>query len=157
MTRLLILFLTISACTPSRKIDTGTEFKQAYRPAYIPAALSLVSGACYGVHETVVHHPGRIPEGWNSRFWDNRESWKNKYRNGDPGQGAAYFGSTTFLAWTTDAKHLFGTAHRATMFGAGVTIGIGRKRPVLHYLYDAGLSFAAFTVGFHSIYSFDFQ
>lgn len=34
-------------------------------------------------------------------------SWKNKYKNGDPKQGAKFFLSTTLFAWTTDAFHFF--------------------------------------------------
>lgn len=129
---------------------------QSYRPRLAPIGLALVSGASYGLHETLVHHPHSIPAGWNKRFWDNRESWRNKYRNGDPGAGPAYFGSTTFLAWTTDGKHLTGTFHRGTLFATGVTVSIGERRPALHYLFDAGLSFLAFSAGFHGVYSFMF-
>jgi len=40
--------------------------------------------------------------------WFNPKiSWKNKYKNNDPKQGAKFFGSTTFLVWTTDAWHFF--------------------------------------------------
>lgn len=128
-----------------------------WRRGAVGGGLALISGAAWGVHETVVHHPGRIPAGWNRRFWDGRESWRNKYRDGDPAKGPAFPGSTTVLAWTTDAKHLFGTIHRGTLFGAGVTITIGEKRPVWHYLVDAGVSMAAFGMGFHGVYSIIFH
>ena len=35
------------------------------------------------------------------------DSWKNKYKNRDPKQGPAFFGSTTFFVWITDAWHFF--------------------------------------------------
>jgi hypothetical protein len=42
------------------------------------------------------------------RFWfDASISWKNKYKNRDPNQGEAFFGSTTFLVFITDAWHFF--------------------------------------------------
>ncbi len=157
----IFLLLPIAAChTPRRAtIDTGREINSSYRwqRAIAPVLLSGISGAAYGVHETVVHHPDRIPASWAPRFWDNRVSWRNKYRHGTPEHGPAYFGSTTVFAWTTDAKHLFGTLHRATLFGAGISVGIGKRRPVWHYALDAGLSFVAFTVGFHSAYTFYFN
>lgn len=119
--------------------------------------MAMASGAAWGVHETVVHHPNRIPSGWNRQFWDNRESWRNKYAGGDPEGGAKYFGSTTFLAWATDAKHLFATAHRVTLFGAGAMLTIGEKRPLWHYAVNAGISFLAFSAGFHLAYTIGFR
>lgn len=147
--------LLLGCSTPNRTIDTGYPGKVHYSisHAILPASLSAISGVCYGLHETSVHHPDRIPASWDRRFWDNRVSWHNKYRNGDPDLGPAYFGSTTFLAWTTDAKHLFGTLHRSTLFAAGITISIGDRRPAWHYLADAGLSFLCFSAGFHGVYT----
>lgn len=153
----IIMFFIFSACASHNgmHIDDGNDYRRTYKwqSAAVGAGLSMVSGACWGMHETVVHHPNSIPAGWNRRFWDNRYSWRNKYAGGDPTAGAKYFGSTTILAWTTDAKHLFATAHRATLFGSAVVITIGQPRPVWHYMIDAGISFAAFTAGFHSVYS----
>lgn len=40
------------------------------------------------------------------QFCDSSVSWRNKYKNGDPSQGPRFFGSTTFLVWTTDLWHL---------------------------------------------------
>lgn len=128
-----------------------------YRPRVLPIALAAASGAAYGFHETIVHHPHQIPEKWNKQWWDGTISWRNKYALGDPANGPKFFGSTTFLAWSTDGKHLFGTMHRATLFGAGVTITIGEKRQPKHILADIGLSFAAFSLGFHSVYTLGFR
>lgn len=134
--------------------------KYDWTRAIAPASLALASGVCWGFHETSVHHPDRFPDSWNPMFWDGRISWQNKYQDGDKTQGANYFGSRTFLAWTTDAKHLFGTAHRLTMAGSGVAFGltyrIGEKRKWWHYAADAGISYAAFVVGFHGVYSVAF-
>lgn len=158
----LLLAASLLSCAAPRKANLQqdwdvTEAARGWRPHYAGAALAAVSGACWGVHETAVHHPDRFPSSWNKQFWDNRESWRNKYRDGDPTKGPAYPGSTTVLAWTTDAKHLFGTLHRGTLYGSAVVITIGRRRPVLHYLLDAGVSFAAFSLGFHGVYSLAFR
>lgn len=135
--------------------------KYNWKRAIAPASFALASGVCLGFHETSVHHPDAYPDGWNPLFWDNRISWTNKYQNGDKSQGANYFGSRSFLAWTTDAKHLFGTAHRLTMFGAGAAFGlsyrVGERRKWWHYAADAGISFAAFAIGFHGVYSVAFR
>ncbi len=48
-------------------------------------------------------------EGHFSRFllyFTGPDSWRNKYRNRDPGQGPSFPGSTTWLVWLTDGWHL---------------------------------------------------
>ncbi len=41
------------------------------------------------------------------KFWNGKNSWLNKYQDNDMTKGPAYFGSTSFLVWTTDAPHMF--------------------------------------------------
>jgi hypothetical protein len=43
----------------------------------------------------------------NSYYWNPSISWRNKYKNKKVSSGSAFFGSTTFLVFTTDAWHLF--------------------------------------------------
>jgi hypothetical protein len=43
----------------------------------------------------------------SNTFWNPQVSWKNKWKNGDKSQGEKFFGSSTFLVFTTDAWHLF--------------------------------------------------
>lgn len=112
------------------------------------AGISFASGLCYGIHETVVHKPFRIPDTWNRQWWDSRESWRNKYEGGDPANGAAFPGSRGALVWTTDAKHLFGAGYRVTMFGAGATVAIGQRRRFRDYAKDAFVSAVCFQCGF---------
>ena len=40
-------------------------------------------------------------------WWNKNNSSKYKYKNGDSKQGPKFFGSTTFLVWTTDGWHFF--------------------------------------------------
>jgi hypothetical protein len=40
-------------------------------------------------------------------YWNPSISWRNKYKNRKMSDGPAFFGSTTFLVFTTDAWHLF--------------------------------------------------
>jgi len=148
----LILFLAI---IPFFCFSQGNK-KEVIRIASI-VGLSFVSGASWGGHETFVHHPDRMPESWNPQFWDNSQSWRNKYQGGLPENGPKYFGSTTFLVWTTDAKHLSATVHRVTLLGAGACITIGERRKWWRYAIDAGVSFVSFSAGFHSIYSIAFK
>lgn len=40
-------------------------------------------------------------------YWNPSISWRNKYKDRKISNGPAFFGSTTFLVFTTDAWHLF--------------------------------------------------
>lgn len=55
-------------------------------------------------------------EKFNPLFWNPYESWRNKWKNGDRVQGEKFFGSSTFLVFTTDAWHLFKMMFLLTMF-----------------------------------------
>lgn len=134
---------------------------KANKPAYnfnraiLPASLVFVSGASWGIHETCVNWPDRLPPSWNEYFWDNRVSWENKWKRGDDGEliiplTPRYWGSTGILVATTDAKHLFASAHRWGMMGTGISIGIGEKRPWWHYVADAAISGVAYGIGFQT-------
>lgn len=46
------------------------------------------------------------PVFFTEQFWNPELSWKNKYRNRDPGQGEKFRHSTTLLVWLTDGYHL---------------------------------------------------
>lgn len=41
----------------------------------------------------------------NQQWWDPKKSWTNKWKNGDPRQGEAFFLSSTMLVALTDAWH----------------------------------------------------
>lgn len=149
---LLLLFgLCAASCAaPKKHIDTGTEVmgKYSLRRAAASGALAFVSGASWGVHETVVHHPNRIPDSWNRQWWDARISWTNK--------GTGLWGRT-FGAFGSDAKHTFGTLHRWSGYGSGLVITIGERRPWRYVLLDAAIGFAGFSAGFHGVYSLYFK
>lgn len=155
---ILCAMITMGCSAPRkmRNMETGYPGRYSLKDAAIPAGFAFVSGTCWGLHETIVHHPDRIPAGWNQNWWNGQISWRNKYAGGDPANGPRFPGSTTLFAWTTDGKHLFGTMHRTTLFAAGVTLTIGERRPAWHYIVDAGISFVAFSSGFHGIYSLAF-
>lgn len=70
----------------------------------ISLALTFVSGITDGIRDASMF--GRIQNGstwWNSDL----KSWTLKYKEGDYRQGPAYFGSTTFSVFTSDAPHFF--------------------------------------------------
>jgi len=74
--------------------------------------LLVISGVAKSVKDTLKDHyySSIFSKLKNWQYWDASKSWINKYKfpysiEMEP----KFFGSTTFLAWTTDAWHLFDT------------------------------------------------
>jgi hypothetical protein len=116
-----------------------------------------LSGVLDGVSETLIWHPDAFQAmhpNANPRYWNPYQSWRNKYRNGDPAQGPAFPGATTWLAWTTDGYHLTRTGSRFFLFGS-ITISIFEKRRAW-WTYPAEFVAGGIvrSAGFYSTYSF---
>ncbi len=71
----------------------------------------LCAGLCNGVMDSLQFHFSQTmfadASRFDPQFWNPAESWKNKYLDYDASKGEAFFGSSTFLVFTTDAWHLF--------------------------------------------------
>lgn len=77
------------------------KYEQQRLKAYIPSAtLVFASGVFKELRDASIFYRFKTND-----FWDGRNSWKRKYKDGDYRQGPAYFGSTSFLVWTTDNVH----------------------------------------------------
>lgn len=123
-----------------------------------PAALTFVSGIFDGWNQALQHHYPEVDSKFNlnDQFWNPDISWTNKYKNGDPSQGAAYFGSTTFLAWTTDGYHMTRCGRNVTAFTA-ISIKIGDRQRWWEYLVEAVMYYLTYTVGFTFSYDYLFN
>ena len=131
-------------------IFMSAQIKQKYdwKRAIAPSSLSFVAGASWGLHETLQHHNDRffrVFPGASKRYW-GVDCWKNKYE--DP-----WYIPTQI----SDGLHLSATTHHVALFGAGITIGIGKKRPFWHYCLDAGLSLASYSLGNYLVYDVIFH
>lgn len=150
-TILLILALTIAinlqAQTPGAKKQAGKFI--------LKTSLIFASGMADGTRETLKwHYPqfkAVFPKA-NDNYWNPSLSSNRKYKNGNPANGPAFPGSTTFLIWTRDGYHLFGLLRNAPMI-AGITIPIGGQ-PHKWYIYlaQAITYYIAYTVGFTFTY-----
>lgn len=158
---LVFLFCTLAiACNAQGVFNPRTlqveqpRQKYNWKHAIAPASLAFVSGAAWGLNQTLEHHNDRFFKVFpnaSKRFW-GPESWKNKYSDFDPANGR-----NRVPIWFTDGKHLTATIAQTTIFGAGVTIGIGQKRKWWHYVADAGISFAAYSAGNFLTYNLIFR
>lgn len=114
----------------------------------ISAVILILAGLSNNIMDTVDHHySSSYFKDKNAQFWDKDISWKNKYKNWPEDQRPAYPGATTFLAWTTDAWHLF-----KTIFLSLFTLAIilyQRQRRWWLYLIDFIVLKIAFSAGWH--------
>lgn len=128
--KVLILFLLT--------FNLQAQTKYNWKRSITPISLSFIAGGSWGLHETLQHHNHRFFRTFpnaSKRYW-GADSWKNKYE--DP-----WF----VPVQVSDGLHLSATTHHVALFSAGISIGIGKKRPIWHYLIDAGLSLVAYSAG----------
>lgn len=110
----------------------------------LPALAGFGAGAAWGTHEVLEHRNSdfiAVFPGANLRFW-GPDSWRNKYWGFNPENGR-----NKTPIYFTDADHLLASTTQVLAFSAGATIMLGEDRPVIHYLIDACLTFAAYTAG----------
>jgi hypothetical protein len=80
--------------------------------------LVLISGMAESVMDSLQfhYHKSIFKDFENQLFWNPLNSWRNKWKNGDPKQGEKFLGSSTLFVGLTDAWHLFKTIHNLTIF-----------------------------------------
>ena len=73
----------------------------------VSLVLVLLGTVFRAAKDTITHHFDKsIFSRLDPNFWNPAKSWKNKYDQRVPQLGPAFFGSTTFLVFTTDGWHL---------------------------------------------------
>lgn len=120
----------------------------------IVVILILLSGMCKGIQDQIMFHWGqRWTTKLNPLFWNPRESWRNKYKDGDYRKGPKFFGSTTFLVGFTDAWHLFGGINRAlVLLALTIMYAYSTTHPIWVYVLMYIVLFIFFTIGFKFFY-----
>ena len=116
---------------------------------------SFFGGAFDGTAETLKFGYNRFDKvfpGANPQFWNPQISYLNKYKDADPNKGARYFGSTTFLAWSTDGYHAMRTARNACITTAIVSHRKKKKKWYKHVINGVA-HLLAYQAGFHFTYS----
>ncbi len=124
------------------------------RNKIVTGSLIVVGGASKGFNETLLFHWERFDKkfpGANDLWWNPAVSWKNKYENGDPNQGAAFPGSTTVLVAFTDQYHLNNFINRGAIISSMV-IKIGERQKFKYYLIDFAFYSLCYYAGFAGTY-----
>lgn len=117
--------------------------------------LVILSGMAKGLNETLEFNWQGFFDVFpkaNPRWFWPQQSFKNKYKDGDPDKGAKFPLSTSALVFLTDQYHLDNFIQRGALTAALVIkIGDGKK-PFRHYVFDALYYTAAYQLGFGSVY-----
>jgi len=149
--RKLMPLLLLLIMAGSMAAQSGSYLKRSA----LSLGLAFASGAADGVSQDLLWHYEEFQATFpaaDAGYWDPRKSWTRKYKQGNPALGAAYPGSTTLLAWTTDGYHLMRTGSRMTMITAFTMNGM-RARNWKELLLGSLLHAAVWSAGFHLTYS----
>ena len=151
---LLVLILVAPILSATAQKETLGRHIIKNLPVY---SLTAASGACDGVAELCKFHYVKLDKAinLNDDFWNYATSQNNKYRNHDPKQGPAFFGSTTALVGFTDGYHFMRLQRNlfaATAVTVAMQINIGQRQKWYFYLVDLVLVTASYHVGFWSTY-----
>jgi hypothetical protein len=136
---LLLLGLTAQAQHSLNPV-IRTEFKwKIDRNKLWTGGLVFLAGASKGFNETLTFHWTSFHKKFSNAdpHWFNpKVSWKNKYKDADPGKGARFPFSTSLLIMTTDQYHLNNFINRSA-WTAAIIITIGeKKKSFKYYLKD---------------------
>lgn len=143
----LILFLLISTFGFGQR----REFKLIEE---IPSMSTMfLAGAFNGVSQDLLFHYNEFETTFpntNPQFWNPEISWVNKYKNGDPLQGARFPGSTTILVGTTDGYHAM-LSSRDIMVVTSIALS-SKSRSWKHFLKKTAVYTIAYGIGFELTY-----
>lgn len=102
---------------------------------HLPSAVAtFLGGLSDGVRDgTMFRNDGA------GQWWNGKQSWLNKYKDRNPYAGPAYFGSTSFLVFTTDAPHFFNMlTHQFNSFAVVLSPGTAKMKLGKKILYALG-------------------
>ncbi len=149
-TRMILILIVVSQITLAQFKPFEFQSRKDKRLFAVEMALFAVSGFGNGMEQKLAYHYSAFKRQFpnaNESYWNPNLSWKNKYKNGKPELGAKYFGSTTFLVFTTDGKHMLDiVAHVPLYFGVVIPLcnneqrKISTKAIILRYITLVGVN-----------------
>lgn len=143
---LILLFFTTISWSQQREFRLLEEIP--------PMSTMFLAGAFNGVSQDLLFHYNEFENTFpdvNPQFWNPEISWTNKYKNGDPLQGARFPGSTTILVGTTDGYHAM-LSSRDIMIVTSISLS-SKSRSWKHFLKKTAAYTLAYGAGFRLTYS----
>lgn len=123
----------------------------------ITGSMVLLAGAADGFNQALQFQYSGFKKafpGANDKFWKPALSGANKYKNGDPSQGARFPGSKTWLVFATDGYHLTRFTEHLFMSGAvAFKIAGHEKKKWYKYVVEAASYWLVNRVGFSLTYN----
>jgi hypothetical protein len=107
----------------------------------ITLILVVLSGITKAFMDAAAH--GKL----SGDFWNEKEAWKYKWKNGDKSQGEAFPGSSTIFVFVTSGWHLL-----QMIFLVTITTAIVCYKPIVKPLWDFLILSATLRVIFEGIY-----
>lgn len=124
------------------------------------ALMQFGAGFSDGTNQAFLFHN----HGQFGKIKPNSESWINKWKIDKDGNVLVgqerFFGSSTFLVFTTDFHHLTRWSESRFNEGSCLVYAIGheaKRKRFIDYLADFGIMFLARSAGFHASYSLIFK
>jgi hypothetical protein len=161
MIRLLLLILSLTAtfsCFSQGSYEELKKLKQKRIKNYaITGTMVMLAGASDGVNQALMYQYAGFKKVFpkaHDQFWKPAMSGANKYKNGDPNQGARFPGSKTWLVFLTDGYHLTRFTDHLFMSGAiAFKLSCFEKKKWYKYLLEAAGYWALNRVGFCLTYN----
>lgn len=121
---------------------------------FLPLALTLLAAICMAAMDKIQHHWSTSIFSRLGAWWNPSESWRLKWKNGDPKQGERFPGSSTVFVFITDFWHLAKWVMLKAIFAAMAwgLYGVWWQRVVAFVVLHA-----AFSMGFELFFRFVFQ
>ena len=120
---------------------------------FIISLFWALSGFFKAISDNIAHRDG-------FRYWGNwwtKDSWMNKWKNGNPKEGERFPGSSTVFVWVTDAWHFANTLQMTMyLFAVSAASNIHVPTSIPGVLFLLSLPFAR-AITFHVFYHFTFS
>lgn len=119
-----------------------------------PLALSLIAAIAMAAMDKIQHHWAVSIFSQLGSWYNPKESWRLKWKNGDPAQGERFPGSSTVFVFITDFWHFAKWVMLKAIFAAMALAlyGVWWQRVVAFVVLHA-----AFSMGFELFFRFVFQ
>jgi hypothetical protein len=103
---------------------------------------TMIAAISMAAQDKVQHHFTTSVFARLGPWWNPKESWRLKWRNGDPAQGERFWGSSTVLVFVTDFWHFAKWVMLKAMFLAMVwgAYGVWWKRGVAFIVLHGAFS-----------------
>ena len=158
-----MLFLALLMCSlvsRAQYYNIGIEPKKIShwkmdKNKVITGSLVFMAGASKGFNETLMFHWDAFHQKFpnaNPNWYNPEVSWKNKYKDGDPVNGAKFPLSTNMLVATTDQYHLNNFINKTAWISTIMIKMSEPRKSFKHYFLDMLYYTACHQMGFALTY-----